>query len=85
MTEALKITPINPFKAGSLHQYSFPKIIFTITQKVIKILDSSLWHKKAMILNFKVQQTRCRYLCTLSYHINRRDGCEGVNTTSDRI
>ena len=39
----------------------FPKItFFWITQKVTKILESSQWHMKSMIIGFKVPQTRYR-------------------------
>ena len=34
---------------------------FMITQKVIEILAYSLWHMKAKVLGFKVQQTRYCY------------------------
>ena len=33
--------------------------IFMITQKVIKILASTLWHMEAKDFGFKVQQTTC--------------------------
>ena len=37
--------------------------VLMITQKVIEILTYSLWHMKAKVLGFKVQQTRYCYLC----------------------
>ena len=37
----------NPFSTRSIHGYKFSEFIFTITQQVTKISDSSLWHMKA--------------------------------------
>ena len=44
----------NHFSTRSMHGYKFSDIFFTITQKVTKIFDSSLWHMKA-----------CKFSCNL--------------------